>query len=195
MQISVKDSIIKEVKSTYSNSIKASNEALAEYNLKITDSLNAVVNKLKLDATNPQLLLAPLEKGRQSVFLTKDENKNMLNIQFISKGGTSYHILLYCYLLSEFDKGYIIRDSYILSMGEAFIAEDVLSTRKIEFAPDMLDYTDILIFITGSFSKDPQGKIIIPYNYAFNFNFKENKYIHGREMNFEQLRKNLGIKQ
>ncbi len=98
IQIATKDTIINKVDSTYVRSIKASNEALAKYNLKITDSLHSVVSKLKLDAAKPQFLVAPFEKGKRPVFLTKDKDKNMFNIQFISKGGTSYNIILSCYL-------------------------------------------------------------------------------------------------
>ena len=53
LQNSTKDSIIKKVDSTYVKSIKASNEALAKYNLEITDSLHSVVSTLKLESAKP----------------------------------------------------------------------------------------------------------------------------------------------
>ena len=42
LQIATKDTIIKKVDSTYIKSITASNEALAKYNLTITDSFHSV---------------------------------------------------------------------------------------------------------------------------------------------------------
>jgi hypothetical protein len=195
LQISTKDTIIKKVDSTYAKSIKASNEALAKYNLKITDSLHSVVSKLKLDAAKPQILIAPLEKGRSPAFLTKDNDKNRFNIQFISKGGTCYHISLYCYLLK--DRGhddYLLLGSSPLTIGESFLAEDVLRTKYLEISPGILVYPEVVVFLTGYFSKDPDGNILIPFNETFKFNFKENIYISGLEMKYDKIKKQLNIK-
>lgn len=191
-QISTKDSIIKKVDETYTNSIKASNEALAKYNLKITDSLHSVISKLKLNALNPQLSIAPVGGGYHPAFLDKDRSK--LNIQFISSGGTSYQIFVYCFLIKETSVGNEILKADKLYFGEDFITENIKSTVWIDLSPAILDNSEILVFLTGSFSKDPQGKIIVPYNSAFMFNLKENKYISKLDMSFEQLKKNLNIK-
>lgn len=194
LQLSTKNSIIKKVDSTYTNSIKASNEALAKYNLTITDSLHSVISKLKLDAVNPQLMLAPLQVGKQPVFIKKDNGKITLCVQFLSKGGTSYHIFLKCYLLKGNRFGYAILKSDTLALGGTFLAEDIERSLEIDLSPDILSYSELLVFLTGSFSKDPQGKITIPYNDAVNFNFKENKISTALEMDFNQLKKDLNIK-
>lgn len=190
-QVSTKDSIIKKVDETYTNSIKASNEALAKYNLLITDSLHSVISKLKLNALTPQLLIAPLEKKYQPAFLNKE--KTILNIQFNSNGGTSYNILIYYYFIKITHKGYSILQSDKLFLGETFITDNVRTTALIDLFPAMLDNSEILIFLTGSFTKDPEGKIIVPYNSGFSFNFKENKFISKLDMSFEQLKKDLNI--
>lgn len=191
LQVSTKDSIIKKVDETYIYSIKASNEALAKYNLEITDSLHSVINKLKLNTLRPQLRLAPLEKGYQSVFLNKE--RTILNMQFKSNGGTSYNIKMYYYFIKITDIGYRILYSDILFHGETFITDEVKTTAPINELPPILDDPDILIFLTGSFTKDPEGKINVPYNEAISFNFKENKFIAKLDMSFEQLKKDLNI--
>ncbi|MCK9209952.1 MAG: hypothetical protein M0P61_03850 [Ignavibacteriaceae bacterium] len=194
LQNSTKETIIKKVDSSYVKSIRASNDALAKYNLKITDSLHSVVSKLKLDAAKPQILLAPLEKGKRPAFLTKDNDQNRFNIQFISKGGTSYNISLHCYLLKEIaNDNYIILGSSPLTTGDSFLTEDVTRTKYLEITPNIFAYTEVIVFITGYFSKDYEGSIRIPYNEAFKFNFKENIYLFGWAMNYEKLKKKLSI--
>jgi len=193
LQISTKDSIIKKVDFTYTNSIRASNEALAKYNLKITDSLHSVVSRLKLNALNPQLSVAPLGEGFHPAFLNKDRSK--LNIQFVSTNGTCYNILIYCYLIKEIGaSGYEILKSQKLYVGEDFMTDDIKSTTNVDLSPVILDNSEILIFLTGSFTKDHQGKIVVPFNGAFRFNIKDNKYISKLDMSFEQLKKDLKIK-
>ena len=194
LQNSMRDTIVKKVENTYENSIKASNDALAKYNLKITDSLHSVVNKLKLDATKPQLSLAPLEKNKRHFFLTKEDDKNILVIQFISDDGTSYNISLSCYLLAD-SGGYnfTILASQVLSVGESFLIKDVTRSSKIYIPEDILSRSKVAVYITGSFTKDPEGKYIIPFDYAFDYNFKEDKYITGLMLSFNRLKRQLNI--
>jgi hypothetical protein len=193
LQLSTKDSIIKRVENTYTSSIKASNEALARYNLQITDSLHAVVSSLKLNAANPQLLIAPLEPGKQPAFITKENGINKFSIQLISKGSTSYHILLSCYLIRD-TTGNPILKSLPFSHGGSPLAENIISTRETDLPSEILAESRILVLLTGSFSKDPEGKFNIPFSAAFTFNFRENKYLMGIDMNFELLKKKLDIK-
>jgi hypothetical protein len=49
------------------------------------------------------------------------------------------------------------------------------------------------VFLTGSFSKEPQGKSIFPFNDAFKYNFKDNIYISGIEMQYDVIKKQLNI--
>jgi len=194
-QILSKELILKKVDSTYINSIKASNEALAKYNLEITDSLNSVINKLKLDATNPQLTIVPLTKGRHSpAWLDKNEEGNNLCIQFTSKGGTSYNISLKYYLVKQTNFEYSILNSGYLFMGESFIIENTETTPQVSIQKEFLEYDEIIVFLTGSFSKDPNGKNIVPFDYAFKFNFKENKWITHWDMRYEKFKERLNIK-
>lgn len=191
-QLSAKDTIIKKVEESYANSIKASNEALAKYNLKFNDSLHAVVSTLKLNSVNPQLLVAPFEPGKQPVFLSTNKDKKTFNIQFISKGGTCYHIYLRCYFLEQITHMTLL-ESDTIALGENFLTEGVSSTYTTYPRHDMLIRPDVIIFITGSFSKDPQGAVSIPFNAIIRFNFVTNSCLEGLEGDYNQLRKILNI--
>mgnify|MGYP001545183379 FL=1 len=74
LQLSVKDTILKAVDTSYRKSIKASNEAIAKYHLKIIDSLHTVVGTLKLNSTNPQLAIAPVEGNNPPVYLENESS-------------------------------------------------------------------------------------------------------------------------
>jgi len=195
LQLSMRDSIIKKVDETYEKSIKSSNEALAKYNMEITDSLNSVVSKLKINAINPQLSIAPCRKGYQPANIRKDENGNsVFYIDFVSTGGTSYNVLIKCYLLEVKKKGETIIYSDTIAIGSSFITENKTSYRELILPPKILDLLDVMVFLTGSFSKDTEGKVVVPYNQSFEFNFKENKYLNGSETDYIQLKKRLSIK-
>lgn len=199
LQLSTKDTIIGAINATYINSIKASNEALAKYNLVIRDSLKSIVSKLELGALSPQLLIAPQEKERSVVYLS--ENNSKLNIKFISKAGTSYNISIYYYIIKGiYDKNTQINfgdievlDQGVLGVGRGFIPENVESTRYISISPDFLNYNELSVYLRGSFTKDPDGKIIVPYNEAFIFNFKEKSFVTKYEFRYEILDKLLNI--
>jgi hypothetical protein len=202
LQLSTKDSIIKTIESTYSSSIRASNEALAKYNLVITDSLHAVVSRIEINAVNPQLLISPITDGKRPVFVKNEGAKNILYLQFISKGGTSYNISLFYYIFTGFsrlgkvvlaDKIDILKEGK-LTQGEGFLTEGVTSSRSIELSSDIIEKGDVLVVINGTFSKDPLGEITIPYNEAFLFNLKENTSYSKIEFDFESVMKKINKK-
>ncbi len=66
-------------------------------------------------------------------------------------------------------------------------------TKSIPISPTIIGQSDVTVLLTGTFSKDPQGRIIIPYNQAFEFNFLEKKYINGLELDYEMIKKELNI--
>ncbi len=198
-QLSTKDTIIYAINETYINSIKASNEALAQYNLVIQDSLESVVSKLELESLKPQLLISPQEKERKMVYLS-DEGKELI-IKFISKAGTSYNISIFYYVIEGLYKSNNLLDfrdmhvlaSGMLGLGNSFITEGVESSRSIPISPEILDKNEILIYIRGSFTKDPEGKLVVDYEEALVYNFKENQFVTKYELNYNLLDKHLGI--
>ena len=193
LQLSTKDSIINSVQNAYATSIKASNEALARYNIRITDSMHSVVSTLKLNAANPQLLLAPLEPGKQPAFVQTVDGRKRFSVQFITKGGTSYHIDLTCCIMRD-TVDYPLLQCLSFSRGAIPIVEDVTSTREVLVAPEIFLESKTLVLFTGRFSKDPEGNFTIPFNTAFNFNFRENKFLSALDLDFEALKKTIGIK-
>ncbi|MFZ1281729.1 MAG: hypothetical protein WAR59_12890 [Ignavibacteriaceae bacterium] len=190
LQNSIKDTIINKVDSTYKNSIKSSNEALAKYNLVITDSLRAVINKLKLESSKPQLVMYALEQGYQPAFLSEKDSVDIFNIQFFSIGGTCYDIVYDCYLLE--DNGVLLQ-KYDMRDGD-FLTEGIRRTELVKIKKSILQLDKVIVFLYGSFSKDPGGEYKVNYNEAFLFNFRDNKYISKADIDYDKIKKILGIK-
>ncbi|RPI06748.1 MAG: hypothetical protein EHM64_01875 [Ignavibacteriae bacterium] len=191
LQKSTKDTIVYEVKNAYTNSIKASNDALAKYHLRYSDSLHSVVSTLKLNALNSQLSISPVIDGKPPAYLNKD--KDILFINFISKDGTTYNIILTCYLLIGKNYRPTLLKADKLASGESALIVETTRTLQTNISSNILLQPEVDIFITGSFSRDPEGKIKIPFNDGFTFNFKENKYLGGFDAEYSKIRAFLKI--
>ena len=135
--------------------------------------------KSKLDVTNPQLKIRSLSKGKHApAFIKEDGEFKGFNIQFESSDGTSYNVLLKGYFyIYNYNNYYTFLDSCMITFGHAFITKDVISTKHVDLADEVLGYSRVLVVILGSFSKDPLGEHIIPYSEAFLYNFKEKEWI------------------
>lgn len=196
LQVSTKDSIIRKVDSVYSKSIRLSNEALAKYNLEITDSLTSVINKLEIDATHPLLSLRSITpSGHEPAFLNRA--KDTFHIQFVSYGGISYNCNVNCYFIDESKNEFdILYYSGLLHGGTSIVEttnENRWSTSIIGIPEELKNYSNLLVYLTGSYSKDPLGDYLIPYNEAFHYNFKVDKWIAESSMDFYALKKALRI--
>ena len=180
LQSSMKDAILKMIDSSYINSIKASNTALEEYNLQNVDSLHSIVDSVQPNTIKSQLSLAPSQEGAVGpVYLDKIKNFDVLKIQLISQGAISYNITLYSYLVSTNSNNYSIIQSDTLFRGDTFIAPDITNTIDIYLAPEVKQKNNLMVVLTGTFTKDIEGKYVIPFHQSFGFNFKKNKYIAG----------------
>lgn len=185
LQSSTKDTILKEVDSSYINSIKASNIALEEYNLHIVDSLHKVVDSISPNTVNPQLSLAPSQAGSVGpVYLDKVKKFDVLKIQLISQGAISYNIVLYSYLINTNFINYSIIQCDTLFSGDTFIAPDITRTINIYLTREAIQKNNLMVVLMGTFTKDVGGKYIIPYHQSFGFDLKENKY-RGGVLHFE----------
>jgi hypothetical protein len=194
LQIKTKDTILNMVERTYIKSIEATNKALADYNLEITDSLTNVINQLEINALNPQLIIAPLDKNSPFAYLNDENGEEELNIKFNSVEGTSYNINLKYYFIDQQGYGKIYK-SGTLTIGNEFLTQNITRTYSIVVTDKNLkNFDNLLVLIKGSFTKDPEGQIVIPYNSAFNFNFKENKLIRKMQVDYEELKNRLKIK-
>lgn len=189
LQLSAKNSIIEKVESTYVKSIMASNEALAKYNLQISDSLNSVISKLVIDNSNPQFLLQPQEKGKQPISIIDYKGEKGFRLQFTSIGGNCYNILLDIYIVKLANNGtYPILHTERLSHNDRFLAENVVRSYMLDINPEVLTEPELFVVATGKFTKDPQGEIIISYDEAFKYNFRDNLYISGFGGNINALK-------
>jgi hypothetical protein len=186
LQLSIKDTILKEVDTSYRKSIKASNEAIAKYHLKIIDSLHTVVGTLKLNSANPQLAVAPVDGNNPPVYL-ENESSDTFKIKFISANSTSYHIRIKAYFILSTDRRLFLMDSAIIFKGQQFINTQVVSTQSLVISNKLLSLGRIVVALKGSFSKDPFEKEIIPYLQAFEFDFRTNKFVGKIEMDMIQL--------
>lgn len=191
LQLSIKDTILKNVDSSYLKSIKSSNEALAKYHIRLIDSLHTVVGTLKLNAANPQLSIAAVS-GHPTVFLERP-GSDTLKIQFISANSTAYNIAIDAYFIFDDGKNAQVFEKDILSVGQTFINPEVTRTESLQIQRGLLNYDNILVVLYGSFSKDPFDKYRIPYLQSFIFNFKENKYIGGHEISLAGFKKLVGL--
>jgi hypothetical protein len=192
LQISVRETVLKRVDSSYNRSIKASNEALAKYHIKIIDSLHTVVGTLKLNANNPQLALAPVTQGRQPIFLEKD-GSDTLKIQFISANNTAYHIRLTAYFFLQIGENSQLLEKEAYGDGQSFINTGLTRTLTSTIQRDLLLYPQIKIVLYGSFSKDPYEKEIIPYLEVIDFNFRDNKFLGKSEIDVKKFKTWLSI--
>lgn len=194
LQLSIKDSIYKKVEESRLKITESTIKAFGEYNLQITDSFKRVINKLKLNSINPQLSLALVEKNMPQAYIKDENGRKILYFVLTSSEGISYNLSLRCYILEE-QKDWVILKSDILTIGNPMVLKDSRSPKFIDITNcKFVDKTELIVFITGIFSKDPEGKYNLPFNMAFNYNFKENKFISALDMNFIGLKNSLGIK-
>lgn len=181
-----KDSLLKidygnKVDSSYAKSIKASNTALAKYNLVMVDSMDKVVSKINIKAINlPQFLVESAAAGSVSpIYITTVGNKKKLQIKVKSINNVSYNIKIeICIIQStqadiEFDRIKLLTCAPLTEID--FLTPNVISTITGEVSPVWSNLQRVYIILSGSFSSDPEGKKIIPYHQGFVFNIPKNQ--------------------
>lgn len=169
--------------SSYSKSIRASNQALAKYNLVLIDSLQTVSNKINIKSINkPQLALAAAELGTTApIYMSKDSVGNSIKIKFVSSNNTSYNITIKFYLLqckqeadmivySTIDSGYLFRD-------RSSLVQDRFATAGIGLKPQYLNLDCCIILMIGKFSVDIESFYQIPFQEAIIFDIRNNRIV------------------
>lgn len=183
LQSSTKDIILKLIDSGYINRLKGSNIALGDYNLQIGDSLAKGVNSLKPNTVNPRLSVANAGSGR-AAYLDRIKNSDVLKIKFVSQGAPSYNTKLCSYFVNTNFTNYSIIQSDTLFTGDTLIAPDITKTVNIYLTREAIKKNNLMVVLMGTFTKDVEGKHVIPYHQTFRFDFKKNKY-RGGVSNFE----------
>jgi hypothetical protein len=192
LQIASRETILQRVDSSYRKSIRASNEALAKYHIKIVDSLHTVVGTLNFNSVHPQLALAPISI-HPPVFLDR-LGSDTLKLQFVAANSTCFNIRMDAYFFSISDSGarFLYKDS--LFIGGAFINPNVVSTVTFPVRNDILALSRSLVVLYGSFTKDALEKMPIPYFEAFEFDFQKNKYLEKPQLIASEFKGWMGIK-
>lgn len=173
----------KQVDSSYIRSIKASNEALAKYNLEISDSLKKVASTINKKGSLAQLSLFPITDGQKIMFLTTENGKPSLNIQFISALATAYSVNLDCYVIKQNGTNYQILKQEKLFQASKFIIPDIKATGHIEIPPSCLLENKLFVLIIGSFCRDERCDEEVPFKKLLSFDFKNNTDMFEWEIN------------
>lgn len=165
------------VDSSYSKSIKASNEALAKYNIVLIDSMRRVAGGNTLLA---QLgIVAATPGSSPPVYVTNDNNSKIVNIKMNSSLATSYNISFKVYGISWLGENFVHH-----FVSPALGDNDLLVTnvdRTFRFPiPNNTIFNqedDVFLVIIGTFSRDETAKYTTSFQTAIVFNFKDNKFL------------------
>lgn len=169
---------VERLDSSYERSIKASNEALAKYNLTLIDSLNTVTKKINIKSSNsPQLSFVGASKNELGpIYYSKEKNSESIIIKLQANKNTCYNIQLrYLILDYKINNGQIYYqtiDTGHVFYDRNFLPEEVVSTVIIDLKKDVLKMDEILVLITGKFSYDPENIKVKDFNEGFFFNIK-----------------------
>ena len=172
--------------SSYAKSIKSSNEALAKYNLIFIDSLHKVASTINTKSLSPQLSLLQAGQGIMPIRLNIKEGRTYLEIKFISSNATSYNIKVTGYVFKESNNIFLL-DHQLLILGDKFIVPNINTTIQMDLSPTTANENILYIILIGQFSKDVEGKEILPYREAFVFNMKTNSTSGFQGVNYDGI--------
>jgi len=168
------------IDSSYAKSIKASNEALAKYNLTFIDSLQSVTSKINIKGSLAQLTIDAVADNTPPIYINAEKNKKFLNIRYISANATSYNIRLNVYIFEESQKGIFLLDHILDPGGYNFLVPDRKRTMSFAIDSSIYRYENALVIILGNYSRDEKGETIIEFKDSYSFNFKDNKILTRR---------------
>lgn len=190
--------------SSYEKSIKASNEALAKYNLILLDSLTTVTQKINLKGLkDAQFIIKPAAVGETSpVYFTTEGNTQSLRIKFQSYNNTCYNIELRYLFLTYEQKNtqfiYSTIDTGDVFFAKNFLTENIVSTGIIDIDNKYLTLKNVIVLFVGKFSLDPENKNVRFFNEGLfcDFSNKSTLYTSTKLVNeiLEKLRKRKLIK-
>jgi hypothetical protein len=171
------------IDSSYTKSIKASNEALAKYNLILVDSLHSVANKINIKSPLSQLDIDANSNNLPPLFLTTTENGIEFNYRYISAHATSYNIQLSVYLVKHGENIPITILQYFLTPPDSeYLIPGRKRTASFQLIPQVLQENEnLLVIFLGKYSRDETAKEWIEFKSAFEYNFRNNKFISQRK--------------
>lgn len=174
--------------SSYAKSIKASNEALAKYNLMLTDSLHQVASLLNGKTSLAQLAIDAVVGDKPPIYTHKTNDGIELKFRYISANSTSYNVNINIYIVK-----FILSDIYVYQYqlggktDDLFLVPDRNRTGSFLLDPAIPKNEELIIIFSGSFSRNNLGTELIPFRDAYIFNFKENKLIGKASINYSKV--------
>ncbi len=171
--------------SSYEKSIRASNQALAQYNLILIDSLHTVTTRINSKSVDlPQLSIAPfIPRSSPPVYLDSSNNEAYFKVKFTSENNIAFNINIKYYLLicrlaqkRELLTDWNFVDTGYLFWQEAYLVQNRFRTRGFILKPQYQNLDCLMVFMQGTFSSDRQNKNKIPFREAVYFNTKLNQF-------------------
>lgn len=166
----------KQIDSSYSKSITASNDALAKYNLRLVDSLKIVAEGMDGKNSNPLLKIPPFGDEERRIFMSGDTIK----IQFYSYYAISYNIEITCHLFNRNTLKYINSTNIFDIRQRKSLIPDQKATGGLfvyDASPTFIPKYDLVLVLTGSYTKKPDDRRKIMYNEIYTFNASQNKLV------------------
>lgn len=176
---------IEKLDSSYTNSVKASNEALAKYNLVLIDSLRRVRDNINAKAkSRPFLTIPAIVKGESApIYLDKDEMGDIINIKYESLNNVSFNIKVKYYLLKcktenpRYTRIEKIIDSGFLFKERSSLSQERIATSSIFINEEIKKLNCVYIYLKGTYCSDEYCKETIDYEEALIFDVKNNKML------------------
>ncbi len=173
---SLANSYRQQVDSSYQRSLKASNSALASYNLILVDSLNRVTEKINIKNEGiPLLRVSPAGVGRPSAYLLGD---TVICVRVISSVATSYNIELAGYLLSvngDRVDGHYLTKTLSIGTNPLEPGGTIFRTYRVQFDKKLLQVKGLALFIFGTYKKSPSDSVYIPFKEGVTITTETNK--------------------
>lgn len=176
--------------SSYTKSIKASNEALAKYNLVLIDSLEKATQKINIKSQKkPQVAVRAPYLNNPSMYLSDKGNKKYLNVRFISADNKAYNITNSWCIISLDQIGtqnfLTVYQCKTAPGTKKLMLEENESTLDILVDSTWLSLDSTYVLLYGTFSSDQKNEDKYEYSQGFKFSFKQNKVM--QELAVEQL--------
>lgn len=174
----------KQIDSSYTKSITASNKALADYNLILIDSMERVSAKVNSKTTPmPQLTIvaANTDVNSPPVYLSNSENIPELKVKFESKNSTCYNINIAMVIFGTVSiqgasKSKVVLYNKAVAATRKFLVNDVHWTMLCPFPKEILQHKDIEILFYGTFTSDYEGNKKQEYYEAVELNNETHAY-------------------
>ena len=180
-----KNEIATTLDSSYIKSIKASNEALAKYNIIFIDSLRTVKSTLRPEEPEPEFGLA-IPRDTPNHYFNREtiDGEDWLTTHIVSLRNTSFNINATVYILkNNWLKAHVLRKKiFFQGVNSLDVHTDV--TVQVEMTPTILDQSKLIIIFYGYYYKNRNSteKIILQECYSYEPNSRKTQKLFSQEV-------------